>query len=159
MLKHATGDVLGMAESGHFDVVIHGCNCFNAMGGGIARTIAERYPMSQQVDSLTRRGDYDKLGNYTMEYNSTDTQAEHRFVIVNAYTQYTTSRNDDVFEYASFEVILQKMVHKFGDKRIGLPYIGMGLAGGEPAIIMAQIENFADLVAVKGGTVTLVKFG
>ena len=34
MLKHATGDLLALAEAGEFDVILHGCNCFNTMGGG-----------------------------------------------------------------------------------------------------------------------------
>ena len=44
MLKHTKGNLLDLAEAGLFDVVVQGCNCFNTMGGGIAREIRERYP-------------------------------------------------------------------------------------------------------------------
>jgi hypothetical protein len=82
-----------------------------------------------------------------------------RFTIINAYTQYSVSRGFDVFEYVAFELILQKLIHEYGDKRIGLPYIGMGLAGGDKETIIGMIEAFAHGVASKGGTVTLVEFG
>jgi hypothetical protein len=35
----------------------------------------------------------------------------------------------------------------------------MGLAGGDPELILAAIEWFAMRVAKKGGSVTLVEFG
>lgn len=152
MLKHTKGNLLDLAEAGNFDVVVQGCNCFNAMGGGIAREIAERYPMCAEIDRLTERGEYMKLGNWT-EFD------QGTFIILNAYTQYNMSTGQDVFEYCAFELILQKIAHNFGDKRIGLPYIGMGLAGGNKVVIMAMIEVFAEEIASKGGTVTLVEFG
>ena len=82
-----------------------------------------------------------------------------RFLIVNAYTQIGFSpRNMDHFEYASFEVILKKMAHEYGPFNIGLPYIGMGLAGGNKDIIIPMIEDFAEKITPQGGTVTLVEF-
>ena len=151
MLQHKKGNLLDLAEAGDFDIIIQGCNCFNTMGGGIAREIRERYPMAALVDSETERGDYNKLGNYNTAFTG-------KFLIVNAYTQYNMSRGTDVFEYAAFELILQKICHKYGDKRIGLPYIGMGLASGDKNVIVEQIENFADNVTARGGSVTLVEF-
>lgn len=152
MLQHKKGNLLDLAEAGDFDIIIQGCNCFNTMGGGIAREIRERYPMAALVDSETERGDYNKLGNYNTAFTG-------KFLIVNAYTQYDMSRGTDVFEYAAFELILQKICHKYGNKRIGLPYIGMGLASGDKNVIVEQIENFADNVTARGGLVTLVEFG
>lgn len=152
MLKHVKGNLLDLAEAGEFDVVVQGCNCFNTMGGGIAREIRERFPMAATVDDETSKGDYNKLGNYTTAFTG-------KFLIVNAYTQYNMSQGTDVFEYAAFAVILQKLEHEFGSKKIGLPYIGMGLAGGNKDVIIPMIEYFAKSVSIKGGTVTLVEFG
>ena len=154
MLKHAKGNLLDLAEAGEFDIVVQGCNCFNTMGGGLAREVRERYPAAAMADNVTVRGDYNKLGNYTVAYNMAPA-----FIIVNAYTQYNMSRGDDVFEYTAFQLILEKLVHQFGDKRIGLPYIGMGLAGGDKDTILVMIEWFADAVDQRGGQVTLVEFG
>lgn len=152
MLKHTKGNLLDLAEAGEFDIVVQGCNCFNTMGGGIAREIAERYPMCQEIDRLTERGEYMKLGNWT-EFD------QGTFIIINAYTQYNMSRGTDVFEYLAFGLILQKLEQSYGDKRIGFPYIGMGLAGGEKGAIIPMLKKFAGQVAAKGGTVTLVEFG
>jgi O-acetyl-ADP-ribose deacetylase (regulator of RNase III) len=156
MLQHKKGNLLDLAENGEFDVIVQGCNCFNTMGGGIAREIRERYPLAAAMDMETEQGDYTKLGNWTVGLNDLK---DRRFLIINAYTQYNMSRGDDVFEYTAFELILQKLSYVYGNQRIGLPYIGMGLAGGDKEVIMEQIENFANIVAKRGGSVTLVEFG
>jgi O-acetyl-ADP-ribose deacetylase (regulator of RNase III) len=158
MLKHTKGNLLDLAEAGEFDVVVQGCNCFNTMGGGIAREIRERYPHVAAVDGKTVRGDYNKLGNWTSE-NVLLKNGTVTFDIINAYTQYNMSTGEDVFEYAAFALILQKLEKAYGDKRIGLPYIGMGLAGGKKEVIMPMIEYFATSILAKGGSVTLVEFG
>jgi O-acetyl-ADP-ribose deacetylase (regulator of RNase III) len=151
-MKHAKGNLLDLAEAGAFDVIVQGCNCFNTMGGGIAREIRERYPMCAEIDRLTESGEYMKLGNWT-EFD------QGTFLILNAYTQYNMSQGTDVFEYTAFQLILEKLVHVYGTQRIGLPYIGMGLAGGNKDIIIPMIREFAEIVTTKGGTVTLVEFG
>jgi O-acetyl-ADP-ribose deacetylase (regulator of RNase III) len=156
MLKHTKGNLLDLAEAGEFDIVVQGCNCFNTMGGGIAREIRERYPEVAEVDAKTVRGDYNKLGNWTAETIIDD---NFRFIVINAYTQYNMSTGEDVFEYTAFELILQKLFRMYGSYRIGLPYIGMGLAGGNKDIILEMIEEFGNNVSKKGGTVTLVEFG
>lgn len=160
MLIHKKGNLLDMAEAGEFDVIVQGCNCFNTMGKGIAKEIKDRFPNAYTVDQLTKEGDYNKLGTYTIAPNKL---VDHTFLIVNAYTQYTYWNTDDkkgdLFEYTSFEMILQKLAREFGTKRIGMPYVGMGLAGGDTEVIMEQIEYFASKVAATGGQVTLVKFG
>lgn len=155
MLKHTKGNLLDLAEAGEFDVIVQGCNCFNTMGGGIAREIRERYPHVAEVDAATIRSDYNKLGNWTSAAVVTPTAG---FEIINAYTQYNMSTGDDVFEYTAFAVVLQKLNHLYGDKRIGLPYIGMGLAGGKKEVIIPMIEYFASSISAKGGSVTLVEF-
>lgn len=159
-LKYAKGNLLDMAENGDFDIIVQGCNCFNTMGGGIAREIRERYPVVASVDMETLKGDYNKLGNWTeCDVIAGDLGYVSNFTVINAYTQYNMSRGDDVFEYVAFDLILQKLVFNFGDKRIGLPYIGMGLAGGNKHQILHMISAFAEDVAKCGGTVTLVEFG
>ena len=155
MLKHTKGNLLDLAEAGEFDIVVQGCNCFNTMGGGIAREIRERYPLVASVDMATVCGDYNKLGNWT----ECDAGGENRFTVINAYTQYNMSQGTDVFEYTAFDLLCQKLHKAYGTKRIGLPYIGMGLAGGNKDTIMEQIEYFATRVTDSGGTVTLVEFG
>jgi O-acetyl-ADP-ribose deacetylase (regulator of RNase III) len=155
MLKHIKGNLLDLAEANKFHVVVQGCNCFNTMGGGIAREIRQRYPGIAEVDAKTVKGDYNKLGTWTSDLVIDD---DFRFMVINAYTQYNMSTGEDVFEYTAFALILQKLVHAYGQCHIGLPYIGMGLAGGDKDRIIPMIEEFAKQVAAKGGTVTLVEF-
>lgn len=157
MLKHVKGNLLDLAEAGEFDVIVQGCNCFNTMGGGIAKEIRERYPHIAEVDNETVRGDYNKLGNYTK--GIVIGKDNNTFVLINAYTQFNMSTGEDVFEYVAFELILQKLVRLYGNYSIGLPYIGMGLAGGDKEIILDMLAEFANNVSKKGGTVTLVEFG
>lgn len=146
------GDLIKLAIEGEFDVIVQGCNCFNVMGSGLAPQIARNFPDAEVADNETIRGDQGKLGTYTM-----GTHGDLK--ILNAYTQYGTSKNgEDVFEYLAFERVLSKIAQRFGTKRIGLPYIGMGLAGGDATRIMPAIEAFAAAVERKGGTVTLVEW-
>lgn len=154
-LKHTTGDLLKFAEKGKFDVIVQGCNCFCTMGSGIARQIRETYPGAYEADKTTKSGDKSKLGTYT----SYDTRKG--FTIVNGYTQYAFNRNgatDDVFEYEAFRDLLLKLAEDFPGKKFGFPYIGMGLAGGDPDIIIPLLEEFALLVEDDGGSATLVEF-
>lgn len=157
-LKHAKGNLLDLAEAGLFDVIVQGCNCFNTMGGGIAREIRERYATVAYADDLTVKGDYNKLGNWTIGHVISRTNPGHVFLVVNAYTQYNMSQGTDVFEYTAFQLILEKLTFAYPGKRIGLPYIGMGLAGGDKDTIIPMIEWFAERIALEGGTVTLVEF-
>lgn len=52
----------------------------------------------------------------------------------------------------------RKTIHGGERFKIGLPYIGMGLAGGDKDRIIAMIEDFAEKVSAQGGSVTLVSY-
>ena len=153
MLKKTKGDLLALGKANEFDIIVHGCNCFNAMGSGIAKQIREQFVDAWRADQETLAGDKNKLGCYTIGMAG-------RLVIINAYTQYTTASypGEDVFEYKSFQTILDKLSLRFGKYRFGFPLIGMGLAGGDSEKILAMLENFAKNVSSQGGSVTLVAY-
>ncbi len=158
MLNRIKGNLIDLAEQGEFDVIVHGCNCLNTMGSGIAREIRERYPQAYDADTLATQQwqiPVAKLGNFS----TYATVGKGRpFVIVNAYTQVNfMPRDTDHFEYESFYLILRKLL-EFAPAKFGFPYIGMGLAGGDADRIIPMIEDFAAKVAEKGGTVSLVEF-
>ena len=151
-MKIVKGDLLTMGKNNEFDIIIHGCNCFNMMGAGIAAQISQQFPDAQMADNETLRGDPGKLGTYTVGMSG-------RLVILNCYTQFgVSSTGNDVFEYTAFQRVLDKIAHRFGKWRIGLPLIGMGLAGGDEGRILPMIERFAEQVERQGGTVTIVKW-
>lgn len=154
MIKRIQGDLLDFAENGDFHVIVHGCNCFCTMGSGIAAQIREKYPMAALVDLETTKGDINKLGNFTLVNTG-------KFIIINAYTQYDFNRkgqNKDMFEYASFEVILRKLAYRFGNLSYGFPLIGQGLAGGNPERINSILDNFEREINSQQGSVTLVEY-
>ena len=67
------------------------------------------------------------------------------------------SHGNDVFEYVSFQLILQKLAYMYPTSRFGFPLIGQGLAGGDSTTIMKMINDFGRQVTVTGGTVTIVE--
>lgn len=145
-MKTIKGNLITLAEKGHFDVIVHGCNCFHAMGGGIAAEIAKRYPEAEQADNETLRGDRKKLGTFSYAV----TNNGEGFIIINAYTQFRWSGYTDVFEYEAFDTFLNRLVsflHKLYSQlgrevRIGFPKIGCGLARGNEQRIIEMLENF-----------------
>ena len=152
MLKFAKGNLIDMAEAGQFDIIVQGCNCFCTMGSGLAKEIRERYPDAWEADYETIMGDMMKLGSWT-------SVKPGDFIIVNAYTQYATSKNgEDAFEYASFELILKKLAYTYPKLNFGFPYIGMGLARGDSSRIIDMLKNFAENISATGGSATLVEF-
>jgi O-acetyl-ADP-ribose deacetylase (regulator of RNase III) len=52
-MKVVTGDLLKLALEGHFDVIVHGCNCQCAMGAGIALSIKNQFPEAYEADLRT----------------------------------------------------------------------------------------------------------
>jgi O-acetyl-ADP-ribose deacetylase (regulator of RNase III) len=155
MLIHSKGDLLAMAAGGDFDVIVHGCNCQNDMGGGIAAQIAKLYPAALEADTKVRALNESfpdmMLGNFS------SVETDDGFIIINGYTQLLGGSG--TFSYSALDLIFNKIVAWYPGSRIGLPYIGCGIAGGDQNIIVDMIEKFAIKVAVTGGSVTLVEFG
>lgn len=159
-MERVKGNLIDLAEQGEFDLIVHGCNCFHAMGGGIAREISHRYPEAEAADDATEMGSREKLGDFSF---ATVNNQGHSFIIVNAYTQYRWSGTQDVFEYEAFEAFLNRL-HTFmyslsnqlpGAVRVGFPKIGCGLAKGDESRIMESLLSFSNRVH-PWGRVTLV---
>ncbi len=135
MLNVITGDLLRSAKDGDFDVIVHGCNCFNAMGAGIAYAVKTQFPQANQADQLTKRADPAKLGKFS--YAEIDS-----LVVVNAYTQFYPGAS---FQLNALQSCLAEIKNLFGGKslRFGFPKIGAGIGGGNWDDIKAELENFA----------------
>ena len=148
MMNIVKGDLLTLASAGEFDVSVHGCNCFNNMGAGIAWIIANQYPAAREVDANTKYGDKEKLGTYTQAKGLTKTNPVHTFTIINAYTQYgcNATLNVDLFEYGAFEKILYNLIEEFPTSSFGFPLIGCGLAGGDKNNILNMIDDFSKMI-------------
>lgn len=145
-MKLYYGNLIKMANDGEFDVVIHGANCFNTMGSGIAKYIRQDYPEAYEADCKTIAGDRSKIGTYSY---ADIVRNNHKITVINAYTQYEFGKGKDHFEYDTFPALLQSIKEKYGDKRIGLPLIGCGLAGGDEKRILSIIKEVFDGVDYK----------
>jgi O-acetyl-ADP-ribose deacetylase (regulator of RNase III) len=157
--KEIEGNLITLAQQGNFDVISHGCNCLCTMGAGIAPQMAKafgcdnfpkerRYGVEIGLDGLEHPietgnvGDINKLGtiDYQTKTYAGGTSPENIFefdlTVVNSYTQYHYAKNhkDGVsvpVDYDAITMCMRKMNHIFAGKKIGLPMIGAGLAGGD----------------------------
>lgn len=157
-MKRVKGNLIDLAEQGEFDLIVHGCNCFNTMGAGIAKEIKQRYPQVYKADLATAKGDRSKLGTITHARCG-------KFYIVNAYTQFNYGNSGfKLFDNQAFEKCLDsiKRFVLYGTEdylvNIGFPLIGCGLAGANPSEVIEILEDWETSVddIIK---VTLVEFG
>ena len=149
-MKTIQGDLIKLALDGHFDVIIHGCNCHCGMGAGIAKAIRATFPEAYASDCKTTPGDRDKLGRIT---TATVERNDHEITIVNGYIQFHWSGSGVLADYDAIRSVFREVKSQFSGKRIGYPKLGAGLARGDWTIIAAIIEE-----ELEGEDHTLVEF-
>jgi len=135
MIIHITkGDLITEMMKMKYDAIVHGCNCFCTMGKGIAKTIKLKFPEAYIEDCKTIPGDKNKLGTYTKADISKTLNKPDTFII-NAYTQYdyrkTFDGSDINADYDAIKSVFLLINKDFAGKKIGIPKIGAGLAGGD----------------------------
>lgn len=144
------GNLITLAIQGKFDVILHGCNCFNTMKSGIAGEIAWRLPEAVEADQQTKAGDIDKLGTYSKVRIQ---RFQTSFDLLNCYTQYRYGRDKSYVDYYAVTDVLLKVVRDYPTRvTIGIPLIGCGLAGGKWEIV----SNIVDRTIAHWHDVTLV---
>ena len=149
-METVDGDLLLLAKSGIFDVIVHGCNCFCEMNGGIAKSIQKHFPEAYQADLATKRGSKEKLGTYSVA----NVQRNGRQIsIVNAYTQYHWSGAGVLADYDAIRKVFFAIKRDYAGCKIAYPRIGAGLARGEWSIIAKIIDE-----QLHGEKHTLVNF-
>lgn len=160
MYNTVKGCLVTMAEDGEFNAIIHGCNCFHIMGGGIAHTIKDAFPQAYEADLETKKGDYLKMGTYSSAEIYRRNLRE-RFTVFNCYTQWNISAGngpydqDVLVDYNAVYRVFSEINKNYNGLKIGFPMIGAGLANGEWDIIANIIE---DAVDDNANDWTLVKF-
>ena len=146
-MKYIDGNLIILAKKGEFDVIGHGCNCFGNMGAGVAKAIREEFPEAYNVDKFdSRRGDIRKLGTFT-KYDYPD------LTVLNLYTQFAYGTQKVEVRYDAIRKCMKEIKKNYSGKRIGLPMIGAGLAGGDWKIISQIIED-----ELGDEDITIVKF-
>ena len=159
--KEIEGDLITLALEGNFDVIAHGCNCFCKMGAGIAPQMAEAFKCNNfEKEAPVFKGDINKLGTIDtasgflvdggifMDFDGYYRNEDNlqKLVVVNSYTQFNYGRNHTdgdkkPLDYEALILCLRKINHIFKGKRVGLPQIGAGLAGGDWDTIKAIIQH------------------
>lgn len=131
-----TGDLIVLAKSGIFDVIIHGCNCEHKMGAGIAKSIRAEFPEAYAADKATRNH-ISKLGSIS------HATTKSGLVVVNAYTQVYASTKSPMLSYAAVRSCFREIREAFGGRglRFGYPKVGAGLAGGDWGRISGVIDK------------------
>lgn len=134
-MKHIKGDLIKFAKDGYFDLIAQGNNCFNTWGAGIALQMKSAFPEAYKVDMNTIKAHMRKLGNYT-QY-----QYPSGLIVLNMYTQYRPGSNPLEQNYAAIESCFSTLAQEYPNKKIGIPAIGSGLAGGDFNTIWNIIEE------------------
>lgn len=149
-MQTVRGDLIALAIAGDFDVIIHGCNCQNTMGAGIARSIKQQFPAAYEADKATAKGSREKLGTYSSATVDCDGRD---LTIVNAYTQFNWRGRGIKADYDAIRSVFARIKNDFSGERIGYPLIGAGLAGGDWGVISQIITEELD-----GENHTLVEY-
>ena len=92
MITELKGDLL---RSTKISVLCHGCNCFGAMGAGIALQIKAVYPEAHQTDlnfEIPVRAS-DRLGKVSFCTTKNFNMSTRELIIAYCYTQYKPGAN------------------------------------------------------------------
>lgn len=146
-------DIIEQIDSGKYDVIAHGCNCYNVMGAGVA-LLLNNYTegLLHQVDQHTSTGDINKLGSFSsIVYNDME--------FYNLYTQFTYGRDiHSVYvHWASVREALFGMVDDMKGKSVLIPLIGCGLANGKFSDLVYSVESVLKFYDIDVTLVTNLK--
>ena len=152
MITDVKADIVDLVEALSNDTVlnvfIHACNCQTTMGSGIAKAIANHYPMVYDADKRTKSGDRSKMGNYSYA------NVKPNVLIANAYSQFFYGKVEPVdkvtgrqTDYQALESALIKIRDDFSSRSphpivFYVPkYIGANNAKGNYNIIRPIVEE------------------
>lgn len=128
------GNLVDRALEGKYNLIVHGCNCFNNMGAGIAVPIKHNFPDAYLADRATKYGSKEKLGKFTI--------GRHKeMFVINAYTQYEYGSGKMNADYDAIREVFKLLNIMFRKQKVGIPLIGAGLAGGDWDVIEKIIEE------------------
>lgn len=141
MIKDVNGNLL----NSDCDIICHQVNCRGVMGAGIARQIANQFPLVRKVYINRYNKGLAKLGEVDF------VQVTRKKIVCNMYAQDRYGRDKQYTDYEAFKDCLDAIVdfiriseskYSFKVCKIGFPYrIGCGLAGGDWNIVRELIEN------------------
>lgn len=134
------GDLIALAQQGQFDVIMHGCNCYD-MDTGVAGAVIKAYPEALIAHQQSgERGDTTRYGGYS---HAVVRGKFTPLVILNGYTQKMYGKYHKNFDYKALENVCARALHRLGGRqlRFGLPLIGVGRGKAEPDKVLALLER------------------
>jgi len=146
MLYEITGNLI---TDKRINVMCHQTNCRGRMGAGLAKQIAETYPVVKERDIA-----YCLENNYAKSKllgTNLYVKVSPAKICVNMYAQYNFGKGKRYTEYDKLSACLRKLGNKLSisDKSliVGFPAgLGCGNAGGDWNIVKPMIEEFAEMV-------------
>lgn len=138
------GDLAQLASEGHFDVILHGCNCQHAMGSGVALALSQRFPEILDADKQTRKDDPSKLGTYS--HAVVKTERGSPLVILNAYTQRYYGKmhyQGPAFDMGALHRLCDAVLHRLGGRglRFGYPLLGGDRGKADPYAVLQLLNS------------------
>lgn len=140
MLKQIDCDIF----EAPIDILIHGCNCFHTMGGGLALEVRHRFPEAYEADCKTKIADRNKLSTHSFAYVKHISPMAN-LKVINLYTQFNYGMHCRMTSYDAIAYGLENLInhggltHKNlakGGATVGIPYmLGCGLGVGSWAIV------------------------
>ena len=138
-LKFKYGDMFDEPKG----YIMHGCNAQGVMGSGVANIIRQRYHEAYKVYAL-------QFPNYIMG-EVIPVRVADDLVIINAITQDDYGTHKIQADYDAIRQAMRGAVHVVSSgwdgvpQELHMPFIGAGLAGGDPDTIVAIMqEELAD---------------
>ena len=122
------------------DILIHGCNCFNQWGAGVARNMRGMYPEAWKKDQQTLWGNKNKLGSFTF-WSGKHYYYDQDIIVINLYSQYKYGHTEVYADYDAIRKGLTAIEFTFRGKTFAMPKIGCGLAHGDWEIVSRIIEE------------------
>lgn len=127
------------------NLILHGCNTLGGVfGAGVAKQIAERYPLALQADIDAAAEGANRLGLFSVAKID-----DKRIVNVYIQDQIGTDSRKVNYEavYTALETLRDSLENAAKEGRkytVAMPWIGCGLAGGSRRIIEAMVRELFD---------------
>lgn len=144
--KYIKGDI----TKTELNYIVHGVNCQNVMGSGVAKALfdewfqvkAEYHIFVTDMMQFANLKPEDLLGGYHYVFTEDIESFKETPVVINAFTQlnygYDKTRH---VNYEAVSKVFSRLNEELSGKTIAIPKIGCGLAGGDWEIVRRIIDE------------------
>lgn len=139
MIVYKQGDIL-LSDA---NIIAHGVNCEGGFGSGIAKQIAQRYPVVREQYVAKHNAGGWTLGEIQKVYYSEPPMRAVTRIVVNCATQQRYGKTDlgPYVSYPAIRTVFKNLMLEFPHDIVSVPKIGAGLAGGNWDIIEKIINE------------------